>query len=292
MKPAPFAYVRATSVADTLAVLDSDPQVKLLAGGQSLLAVMNLRLARPSRILDIGQLRELDRVFDDDDSILIGALRTHRRVETDPLIRARVPLLAEAARHIGHVAIRNRGTLGGSLAHADPAGELPAAMVALGATLYVESHTRARREIAAEDFFTSLFTTALEPSDMLTWIRVPASHPTTGWGFTEVARRHGDFALAGAAAQITLAADGVVTRARAVLFGVADRPVLVTAVEQTVGNRPDPSTWRQVAREAAAALEPADEPEYQRHLAVTSLTRAFTQAADRSRAAHHRGTQS
>jgi carbon-monoxide dehydrogenase medium subunit len=270
VKPAPFRYRRPSDVAEALADLRSSPDGKLLAGGQSLLAVMNLRLARPSHLIDIGRLGELDRVFDDEDSVIVGALCTHRRLETDPLLLRRTPLLAEAVGHVGHISIRNQGTVGGSVAHADPAAEIPAALVALGATLYVDSHGRPRREIPAEDFFVSFYTTVLEPAEMLTWIRIPALRPGLTWGFAEIARRRGDFASAGAA--VVLRRDGgVVRNARCVLFGVADRPVLLD---------PAALTGRPATVEAIDAFV-SDEPELRLQHARVALTRALRDAAER-----------
>ena len=178
MKPAEFTYHRPNSVGEALDLLADDPDAKLLAGGQSLLTLMNLRLARPTAVIDIGRLTELSRIFDDTDDLILGALVTHRTVEVDPLIAARTPLLADAARHIGHVGIRNRGTIGGSVAHADPAAEMPLATLVLDATFHVESARAGKREVAAEEMFVSFYTNALEPDEMLTWISVPAIRPT------------------------------------------------------------------------------------------------------------------
>ncbi|MQA81942.1 MAG: carbon monoxide dehydrogenase [Streptosporangiales bacterium] len=279
MKPAPFGYTRPRSVAEVLDILRAEPDAKVLAGGQSLLAVMNLRLARPARLVDLGVLRELDRVFDDDGAVLVGALCTHRRLETDPLLARRLPLLAAAARQIGHVSIRNRGTLGGSLAHADPAAELPAAMVALDATCYVEARDSGRRAVPARDFFESSFTTAMHDDELLTWVRIPTPAPEPGWGFAEVARRHGDFASAGAVTIVHREGDrvGDVT---AVLFGVGDRPVPVDCTE-LAGTSLDDETLRAFAHRVTRSLAPAEEPELRRRHAAASLARALTQAATR-----------
>ena len=238
MKPSAFRYVRPPDVAAALRALRDDPDAKVIAGGQSLVPMMNLRLARPDALIDIDRMDGLARVFEDVDSLIIGALVRHRRLERDPLVAARAPLLREAARHIGHVGIRNRGTLGGTLAHADPAAELPLVMVALGATVHVESLDRGRREIPAADFFASLYTTALAEDELVTWVRVPAMAPRQGWGFAEFSRRPGDFAMAGAAALITVTPTGRVTQARAALMGIADRPLLLP--DTTVDQPPDP----------------------------------------------------
>ena len=168
---------------------------------------MNLRLARPSTLVDIGGLAELRRIFDDTDDLVLGALITHRTVEVDPLIAARAPLMADAARYIGHVGIRNRGTIGGSVAHADPAAEMPLATLVLGATLHVDSAMTGRRQVPAEDMFVSFYTNALEHHEMITWISIPARRPDQGWGFVEYAHQHGDYGLAGAGCTLTLHPD-------------------------------------------------------------------------------------
>ncbi|MDZ7887081.1 MAG: FAD binding domain-containing protein [Mycobacterium sp.] len=211
MKPAEFDYVRPQTVAEALGLLAENPEAKVLAGGQSLLTLMNLRLARPAMLIDIGALDELRRIFDDTDELVLGSLITHRTVETDPLIGARAPLLADAARHIGHIGIRNRGTIGGSVAHADPAAEMPLATLVLDATFHIESAATGRREVSAEDMFVSFYTNALEQHELLTWVSIPNTRPDQGWGFVEYAHQHGDYGMAGAGCALTLSADGRVS---------------------------------------------------------------------------------
>ncbi|BCI52640.1 carbon-monoxide dehydrogenase medium subunit [Mycolicibacterium litorale] len=282
MKPAEFAYHRPDSVAEALDLLAAHPDAKLLAGGQSLLALMNLRLARPSTIVDIGRLTELTRVFDDTDDLILGALVTHRTVETDPLIAARAPLLADAARYIGHVAIRNRGTVGGSVAHADPAAEMPLATLVLDATFHVESAVCGRRRVAAEDMFVSFYTNGLESHEMLTWISVPAIRPEQGWGFVEYAPQHGDYGLAGAGCLLTLRADGTVDSVRAAVLSAADRPLLFVAGD-VAGTPPSAGLWRDLAHTWAARTEPAaEDADYVRRLCTEALTEALTAAAGRA----------
>jgi len=286
MKPAPFEYLRPGSVADALAALadhaEAGADVKVLAGGQSLLTLMNLRLARPEVLVDIGGLAELDRVFSDERDVLIGALVRHRRLETDPELCALVPLAAAAAGHIGHVGIRNRGTLGGSLAHADPAAELPLVMVTLGATCYLESRAGGVRAVPAEEFFLSYFTCALRPDELLTWVRVPRLRPGQGWGFVELARRHGDFAMAGAAAVVDLATDGSVRGVRAGLMSAGERPLLVSGSGPVDGETMAARRWDELAEAWTAGLELSDDPEYARHLARVALRRALTDADNRA----------
>jgi carbon-monoxide dehydrogenase medium subunit len=252
-----------------------DEDAKLLAGGQSLLAVMNYRLARPHRIIDIGGLDELRRVFEEPDSMLLGGLCTHRFIETDALVGRRLPLLREAARHIGHVAIRNRGTLGGTIAHADPAAELPAALLALQASVFVERHGEARREIPISDLYQGFYSTVLEHSDVITWVRVRTPGPRSGWGFAEVARRHGDFAEAGCAA--VLEREGENDMLRLALFGVADKPLLFvhrTPLDEQL-------VWSDVADAIAEELAPAERPEYRRRLAAYCIEIAASDAHKR-----------
>lgn len=283
MKPAEFTYHRPGSVAEALDLLATHPDAKLLAGGQSLLTLMNLRLARPSALIDIGRLAELTRIFDDTDDLILGALVTHRTVEVDPLIGARAPLLADAARHIGHVGIRNRGTIGGSVAHADPAAEMPLATLVLDATFHVESAVSGRRQLGAEEMFVSFYTNGLEPHEMLTWISVPGIRPDQGWGFVEYAPQHGEYGLAGAGCLLTLRPDGTVASVRAAVLSAADRPLLFTAGQEVAGRPPLPALWRDLAQTWAATTEPAaEDADYVRRLCAEALTEALTAATGRA----------
>jgi aerobic carbon-monoxide dehydrogenase medium subunit len=280
VKPAEFCYVRPRSVAEALELLADDPDAKLLAGGQSLLTLMNLRLARPSTLIDIGALAELRRIFDDTDDLILGALTTHRTLEVDPLIGARTPLLADAARYIGHVGIRNRGTIGGSVAHADPAAEMPLATLVLGATVHVDSAKTGRRQVPAEDMFLSFYTSALEHHEMITWLSIPARKPNQGWGFVEYAHQHGDYGLAGAGCMLTLRHDGRIDEVRAAVLSAADRPLLFVG-DQAVGAEPSADLWADLAHDWAARTEPAaDDADYARRLCAVALAEALT-AADR-----------
>lgn len=285
MKPAPFDYYRATSVEDALDLLDAHGQedVKVLAGGQSLLTLMNLRLARPEVLVDIGRLAELDRLFEDDDRLVLGALSTHRTVETDPRVSLCVPLLSEAARHIAHVGIRNRGTLGGTLSHSDPAAELPAAMVCLDATFHLDSIGRGRRDVPASEFFVSLFTSVLEPDELLTWVSVPRLRAGQGWAFVELAHRPGDYALAGAAVTVTVDPDGSVTQLRGGLLSAADRPLLVEDADRFVGGVGTDLLWQSVARDWATATMPLnDDPDHAQALCRTAVAQALAEAYARA----------
>jgi carbon-monoxide dehydrogenase medium subunit len=278
VKPAEFRYHRPTSVTEALELLADNPDAKLLAGGQSLLTLMNLRLARPTVIIDIGRLDELGRIFDDTDDLILGALVTHRTVEVDPLIGARAPLLADAARHIGHVGIRNRGTIGGSVAHADPAAEMPLATLVLGATFHVDSARSGRRQVPAEDMFVSFYTNALEPHEMLTWVSVPAIRPDQGWGFVEYAHQHGDYGLAGAGALLTVRPDGRIGSVRAAVLSAADRPLLFVG-DEVAGATPSATIWDELAEAWAARTEPVGEDhDYSRRLCAAALAEALAAA--------------
>jgi aerobic carbon-monoxide dehydrogenase medium subunit len=273
MKPAPFRYVKPRALAEVLEILaDPESDAKVLAGGQSLVPMLNMRLARPTVLVDINGLPGLDDIASGPDGgLVIGALVRHSDLVRSALVRARAPLLAEAARHIGHGAIRNRGTFGGSLAHADPAAELPAVVVALEAELTLTS-AAGTRTLAAAEFFQGILTSALRPDELLTGARIPGS--THGWGFAELARRPGDFALAGVAGvlQSAPAQPHRCTAARVVAFAVGDVPVRLRPAEDAVtGAVLDPETPRRAGRAARQACQPADDPhasaEYRRHLA-------------------------
>jgi aerobic carbon-monoxide dehydrogenase medium subunit len=279
MKPAPFRYARAGSLAEATALLAEAPgDAKVLAGGQSLVPMLNMRLVRPTVLVDVNGLRELTGIAPTPEGGLrLGALTRHAELAAAPAVIERAPLLAEAARHVGHAAIRNQGTLGGSLAHADPAAELPAALLALGARVRVTG-PRGTREIAAGAFFRGLLSTALEADEILIAVEVPAQPP--GWGFAEVARRPGDFALAGVAAVL---GEGEV---RLVGFGVGDRPLRLSSAERLLaGATLDAET---AARAGTAAGPDCDPPsdvhgsgEYRRHLATVLAERALLQASAR-----------
>jgi len=281
VKPAEFSYFRPNSVAEALHLLAEYPDAKILAGGQSLLTLMNLRLARPSTLVDIGGLAELRRIFDDTDDLVLGALITHRTVEVDPLIAARAPLMADAARYIGHVGIRNRGTIGGSVAHADPAAEMPLAALVLGATVHVDSAKTGRRQVPAEDMFVSFYTSALEHHEMITWISIPAHRADQGWGFVEYAHQHGDYGLAGAGCTLTLHPDGTVASIRAAVLSAADRPLLFVGDDAT-GAEPSPDLWADLAHDWAARTDPAaEDADYARRLCAIALAEALTAAERR-----------
>lgn len=289
MKPPPFEYVAPRSVAEASALLrESDGDARVLAGGQSLMPLLAMRLARPSRLVDLGRIAELDFVREDGDEIAIGAMTTKATIERSALVRERQPLFWDATRLIGHPQIRNRGTVGGSMAQADPAAEYPAAALALGARFRVACEG-GDRTIDAPDFFVSALGTALEPGEILTEVRIPMRRGGTGWSVLEIARRHGDFAIAGCALTLDVAG-GRIGSARIVLFGVAPTPLRASGAEAVLaGETPGEAAFARAAAEASQSIEdPLSDPhasgEYRRHLAGVLVARALAEAAARAEA--------
>ncbi len=289
MKPAPFEYLAPDSLAAALEVLARHGgDAKILAGGQSLIPVMNFRLAEPALLVDINKLAALDFVRREDGELRVGALVRQRRLERDALVAEAAPLLHETIPFVAHPQIRNRGTFGGSLAHADPAAELPAIAVALGARLRLQK-TGGDRWVDARDFFAGLFTTALEPDEMLTEAAIPALPPRTGWSFLEIARRHGDYAQVGIAALVTLDESGRCRAARLVYLSVGDGPVVAEeAARMLIGEELSPAAIEAAAEKASRdEMDPLGDihatPEFKRHLARVLTGRALRKAAERAR---------
>ena len=286
MKPAAFDYVKPASVADAVAALGAH-EATILAGGQSLVPLMNLRLARPSLLVDVNGLFELDYVRSDSDHITVGALCRHRRLEFDPVVAEQVPLLAEAASLIGYPAIRNRGTLGGSVAHADPAAELGAALLALGATVSVVG-PRGPRRIEADDLFSGFFTTSLATDELLVEVTVPSKQPGEGSAFVEFAPRRGDFAVVGIAARLTRDRAGKCSSVTVAGCGLATTPVnLSNATDTLIGEKSlDDDHLRSIAARIGTAFEPtsdlqasgADRRELASAVTVEALRRAWVHA--------------
>lgn len=287
MKPAPFAYVSPSSVDEAVALLnDYGDTAKLLAGGQSLLPMMNFRLARPTHIIDLNRVQGLDYIIERDDTLRIGAMTRHRRLEQSDLIARHYPLLREAASHIGHTAIRNRGTVGGSLAHADPAAELPAILLAYGGSVMAQG-VAGRREVTADELFLTYFTTTLEHDEILTEIRLPRWPQRTGWCFLEESRRHGDFAMLGVAALVTLDARASCTQAAVTITGVGGAPFHVPqAASILVGQPVTTDAMRELAQVVATDVEPESDihasAEFRRHLSAVLTQRALAVAVDRA----------
>jgi carbon-monoxide dehydrogenase medium subunit len=277
MKPAPFDYHRPASLAETFDLLDRyGDDGRILAGGQSLVPALNMRLATPRAVIDINRVPGLDAIRLTPAGLVVGALARHEAVERSPLVREHAPLLALAMPFVGHAAIRTRGTLGGSLALADPAAELPACAVALDATVGVEGR-RGRRRVPAAEFFRGVYTTALEPGELVTELVVPPAAP--GWrsGFRELARRHGDFALAGLAARAR-PERGRVADLRLVFFGVGGGPVRAAGAEAALrGRAADGDAIAAARRALEAELDPPGDvhasPALRRHLAGVLLAR-------------------
>jgi len=259
MKSPNFAYLKPASLQAALDLLGEHIGAVPLAGGQSLMATLNLRLSKPDLLVDLGGLDELRGIRLDGDTVRIGALTTHAEVAASPLVRRHLPMIAEAIRHVGHVAIRNRGTFGGSLAYADPAAELPACCVALGASIVVVGRG-GQREIATEKFYTGLFETALNAGELIVEVRLPQQTVARHWGFAELSRRHGDFALAGLAVVASLN-DSRIGDARLVYFGCTDRARLASGLAEGLrGERLPLGDARWLREVLAAELTPTDTP--------------------------------
>jgi carbon-monoxide dehydrogenase medium subunit len=278
VKPAPFAYRKAHSLDEAVALLGEHTDARLLAGGQSLIATLNMRLSAPSLLIDINGIGCLDQIEIKGGMVEIGALVRHVQAERSEIIAKHVPLIARAMPHIAHAAIRNRGTLGGSIAFADPAAELPACLLALDGEVEATG-PQGKRTIKAQDFFKGLFETALGPQDVLTAIRLPMATAETRVGFAELARRHGDYAIVGLAASAR--ADGQsLADVRLAYFGVGDTPVRVRKAEEALtGGAVDDK--RLDAAVAALDLEPHDDIQatapVKKHLAGVLLRRVARQ---------------
>jgi carbon-monoxide dehydrogenase medium subunit len=276
MKASAFAYARATSVTNALDMLAAHgDRAKVLSGGQSLMPAMNLRLISPELIVDIGELAELRGIAVKGDVLTIGALTRHVELLRSTEIAVHAPLLAEAIAHVAHPAIRNRGTIGGSLAHADPASELPACMLALGATVIVRGSGGERR-IAAEEFFTGIYETALSSKELLVAVELPAAQKHSAHFFHEFARRHGDYAIVGLAAQARVS-DGTFAGLRLGFFAVGDRPLLAKAASKLIGVAVTLAVLVEAARALDDELDPQEDqeasPAMRRHLAKVLLAR-------------------
>jgi carbon-monoxide dehydrogenase medium subunit len=284
MKPPPFDYHAPETVDECLALLaEHGDEAKILAGGQSLVPLLALRLARPEHLVDVNRVRGLAGVERENGSLVVGATTRHATLENDPQIAAAVPLLARVAPYIGHVPIRNRGTLGGSLAHADPAGELPAVARVLDAEIEVAGPTGIRR-IPAAEFFESVFTTSLEPDELVTAVRFPVWGAGSGYAVEEVARRHGDFAIVGVLAAVQVRA-GRLARVAIGLTGMGSVPERAGEVEKALtGAAVDDLDLTGAGVRAVAGLEPSADvhagPAYRRTVAATLVTRALTHAIE------------
>jgi carbon-monoxide dehydrogenase medium subunit len=288
MKPPPFDYAAPDSVDEAVALLASaGDEAKVLAGGQSLLPLLALRLASPSVLVDVGRIDGLGRIeVGADGAVMIGALVRQRAVERDGEMPRWAPLLAQAVPLVGHAAIRNRGTIGGSLAHADPAAELPLVALAAEAVAIVRGPD-GERAVAAPDLFAGYFTTSLEPDELLVAVRFPPWPARTGSAVEEFSRRHGDFAVAAVAAVVRLDDRGDVAEVRLALAGVDTTPIRAAGAEKLLaGSTPSPAAWREAGEAAAADLTPPTDlhgtAAYRRRLVRVLSERALAAASARA----------
>jgi aerobic carbon-monoxide dehydrogenase medium subunit len=285
MKPAPFEYLRPTSLGDALQALSKHGGTgKILAGGQSLIPMMNLRLARPEVLIDINRLPGLDQVKAEGSELVIGALARHSSLYESPVVAKHCPLMSEAYRHVAHKPIRNRGTLGGNISHADPASEMPAVLLAVGATV-IAKNVKGERKIAAKDFFQGPLTTALKPDEMLTEIRIPAAPTNQGCAFEEEATRKGDFAMAAVAVTLTLSG-GNCSQAAVAVAGMGDRAVRLDKVEAVLIGKPvNDAAIEQAAALAKQSVAPESsyhaDAEFKRDLVEALTARALKSALAR-----------
>jgi carbon-monoxide dehydrogenase medium subunit len=287
LKLPPFEYHLAESVEEAVGLLaEWGDDAKVLAGGQSLVPLLAFRLARPAHLVDVNGLAELDYIRDGS-GVEIGATVRHRVAERSDTVQAEAPMVAAALQFVGHTAIRNRGTVGGSIAHADPAAELPTVLTALGGEVVARS-TRGVRTISADSFIEGFLTTTLEADELVTAIRIPPWPVSTGWAFNEFSRRNGDFAIVGVAAVVGLGPDGQVSDARLVFSGVGGTPVRAVEAERAmIGEMPSPELWTAAGRQAGSELDPPADlhgsPAYRRQLAQVLATRSLHEAYERAK---------
>jgi carbon-monoxide dehydrogenase medium subunit len=288
MKPAPFEYWAPTSLDEALKLLsgfDDPGDAKVLAGGQSLMALLNLRLAQPAYIVDLNGIAELSSISRDNGTLTIGAMTRQRVAERSADVAAACPLMVQALQQVGHPQIRNRGTVGGSLAHADPAAELPTLAVCLGADLVMRGPS-GERTVNAREFFSGFLSTVLAEDEILTAVRIPAAGPGTGSAFEEVARRHGDFAMVGVAAHVQLEGDAIAAASIA-LSGVDGQPVHAAAAGAALaGQNPSDDVFAAAGAAACADLDPTSDLHasgaYRKHVAGVLVRRALKVATARA----------
>ena len=292
MKPPPFEYIAPESIEEALAALrEHGDEAKVLAGGQSLMPLLAFRLLRPSVLVDLNRVPGLDELRLDKETLVVGAMARQRAVEMLVGLRERCAMVSEAVELVGHVAIRNRGTVGGSLVHADPAAEWAALVVALDGELELFGPSGSRKMAAAE-FLITYFTTALAPDELLTRVQLSLPNGRSGSCFLELCRRHGDFAIVGVGAVVTLGANGEVADGRVVLIGIAERAVRATAVEKALaGERPTEQTIAQAVRELDGEISPGSDihasESYRRQVAAVLTRRALARAAERAQKAEY-----
>lgn len=287
MIPASFDYHAPSTLADALALLEQyGSEAKVLSGGQSLLPMLKIRLAAVGHLVDIGRIAGLEYVKEEGGFLKIGAATREVALERSPIVAAKYPILLDTARVIADPIVRNRATVGGNLAHGDPANDHPATMLALDATVVVAG-PKGERTIPVTQFFKGLFTTALEANEILTEVRIPVPPPKSGGAYVKLERKVGDFATAAAAAQVTLGANGEVTKAGIGLTAAGPTPVKATEAEKfLIGKMPDDATVAEAARLAAQAAKPTADrrgaPDYKREMARVLTTRALKTAVSRA----------
>jgi len=285
VKPSPFAYSAPTSLADALSVLaEVGADGKVLAGGQSLVPILNMRLAAPAHVIDINRIPDLAFVRVEDGGVRIGALARHADVEADAAAHEVLPLLRQALRLVAHPVIRNRGTTVGSLAHADPSGEMTAVLALTGGSVEL-ARQGSSRTVSADEFFLAPLESAVEPGEMAVSAFFPSPPAMTGTTFVEVARRHGDYAICGLAAIVTLDDDGTVGQARAAYISVGPTPVVLDLTEAVHGQLPAEADWAAAGQLAQGQVEPEPDihasADYRRHLVGVLTARALREAAGR-----------
>lgn len=288
MKPAPFDYYAPTSLAEALERLAQyGSEAKPLAGGQSLIPMMNFRLALPAVLIDLNNIPDLAYLRLHDSELRLGAMTRNSTIEHEPLVAEHAPLLAATMPHIAYPAIRNRGTFGGNIAHADPAAQLPAVTVALQGRCRLRNRA-GERWVTADDFFVGTFSTVLQPDELLIEVALPPLPPRSGWSYRQVARQHGDYAMVGAAAMVALDDRGRCGEARLVFLGVGDRPVVARqAAQALIGQSPTPEAIRNAAAIAARAdVDPGSDihasAAYRRHLTEVLTRHALGEAFERA----------
>jgi carbon-monoxide dehydrogenase medium subunit len=287
LKTPRFDYHAPETIEEALALLaEHGDEAKVLAGGQSLVPLLAMRLARPAQLIDLGGIASLRAIEATNGHVSFGAMVRERAAERSAVVAEKVPVLAEALPYIGHVAIRNRGTIGGSIAHADASAELPAVAIATGTKMVLRTAS-GERTLDAEAFFQGHFTTALADDECLVELQVPVTPDGAGWAFHELARRTGDFAIVGTAAMVALDGSGAIAQSRIVQMGVADRATRAHDAEAAlVGQAPTAEVFAEAARQATAGLDPASDihgsSEFRRHLAGVSVRRALVLAATRA----------
>jgi CO/xanthine dehydrogenase FAD-binding subunit len=286
MKPAKFDYYAPASLEETLALMGQyGSDAKILAGGQSLTPMLNMRLARPNVLVDLNRLEELRYLREENGIMAVGAMTRHVELEESPLVAERCPLLTEAVKLIGHPAIRNRGTVGGSIVHSDPAAELPAILKVLGGTALLKG-PRGQRTVAAEELFLTFLTTSVEPDEVVVEVRFPILRQGAGWAVEELTRRYGDFAIVGVATTLMLE-NGEIADVNLVLTGVGGTPVKVDEATLALrGAEPTAEAFRAVAKKVREIIDPESDlhasAAYRRHLAGVLTVRALEHAAGRA----------